>query len=101
MAWSADLGFAPVEPQTREICATAARAFGEVGVTMEEAGPDLGDPSFILRTLYGGAQAGAHAGRSPQDKAQMDPELVAYADASAGLSMVEYFKALAARQAMV
>ena len=101
IAWSTDLGFAPVEPETREICAAAARAFADVGVKMEEATPDLGDPSWILRTLYGGAQAGAHAARPPQDKAQMDPELVAYADASAGLTMVEYFKALTARQAMV
>ena len=31
----------------------------------------------------------------------MDQELVAYAEASAGLTMVEYFKALTARQAMV
>ena len=32
--------------------------------TVEEASPDLGDPSAILKTLYGGAQAGAHAARS-------------------------------------
>src|SRR5437867_2354887 len=50
---------------------------------------------------YDGAQAGAHAPRSPEQKAQMDPELVAYAEASAGLSVVEYLRAVAARQAMV
>src|SRR6266536_4567029 len=61
IAWSADLGFAPVEPETREICAAAARAFADVGAKIEEASPDLGDPGFILRTLYGGAQAGAHS----------------------------------------
>ena len=31
----------------------------------------------------------------------MDPDLVAYAEASAGLSMVDYVKAITARQAMV
>lgn len=101
VAWSADLGFAPVELETREICASAARAFAEIGVEIEEASPDLGDPSWILRTLYGGAQAGAHAARTPEQKAQMDPELVAYAEASSGLSVGEYLKALTARQAMV
>jgi aspartyl-tRNA(Asn)/glutamyl-tRNA(Gln) amidotransferase subunit A len=101
IAWSADLGFAPIEPETRAICATAARAFADVGLKVEEANPDVGDPSWILRTLYGGGQAGAHAGRPPEQKAQMDPELVAYAEASAGLSMVEYAKAVVARQAMV
>jgi len=101
IAWSADLGFASVEQETREIAETAARAFAEIGVTVEEATPDLGDPSVILNTLYGGAQAGAHAARSPEQKAQMDPDLVAYAEASAGLSVVEYLRAVAARQAMV
>jgi aspartyl-tRNA(Asn)/glutamyl-tRNA(Gln) amidotransferase subunit A len=101
IAWSPDLGFAPVEPETREIAEAAARAFSEVGLRVDEASPDLGDPSVILKTLYGGAQAGAHAARSPEQKAQMDPELVAYAEASASLSVVEYLRAVAARQALV
>ncbi|PYN77001.1 MAG: amidase [Candidatus Rokuibacteriota bacterium] len=101
IAWSANLGFAPVDPETREIAEAAARAFSEVGLTVEEASPELGDPSLVLKTLYGGAQAGAHAARSPEQKAQMDPELVAYAEASAGLSVVEYLRAVAARQALV
>ena len=101
IAWSPDLGFAHVEPETREIAGAAARAFSEVGLRVEEASPDLGDPSVILKTLYGGAQAGAHAARSPEQKAQMDPELVEYAEASASLSVVEYLRAVAARQALV
>jgi aspartyl-tRNA(Asn)/glutamyl-tRNA(Gln) amidotransferase subunit A len=101
IAWSGDLGFAPVEPETRGIAEAAARAFSEIGLTVEEASPELGDPGAILKTLYGGAQAGAHAARSAEQKAQMDPELVAYAEASAGLSVVEYLRAVAARQAMV
>ena len=101
IAWSPDLGFAAVEPETREIAQAAARAFSEIGLTVEEASPELGDPSHILKTLYGGAQAGAHAARSPEQKALMDPELVAYAEASAGLSVVEYLRAVGARQALV
>jgi aspartyl-tRNA(Asn)/glutamyl-tRNA(Gln) amidotransferase subunit A len=101
IAWSADLGFAPVESETREIVASAARAFEDIGVKVEEISPDLGDPSWIMRTLYGGAHAGAHAARPPEQKARMDPELVAYAEASASLSVAEYLKAVAARQAMV
>jgi aspartyl-tRNA(Asn)/glutamyl-tRNA(Gln) amidotransferase subunit A len=101
VAWSADLGYAPVEPETRKIAEAAARAFSEIGLEVEKASPDLGDPSVILKALYGGAQAGAHAARSPEQKAQMDPELVQYAEASAGMSAVEYVRAVAARQALV
>jgi aspartyl-tRNA(Asn)/glutamyl-tRNA(Gln) amidotransferase subunit A len=101
VAWSSNLGYAPVEPETREIAAAAARAFTEIGLEVEEASPDLGDPSVILQALYGGAQAGAHAARPPEQKAQMDPELVAYAEASASLTVIDYFRAVVARQAMV
>lgn len=101
IAWSADLGFAPVERETREIAEAAARAFEGIGVTVDEATPELGDPSSILKALYGGAQAGAHAARSAEQKAQMDPELVAYAEASAGLTVIDHVRAVAARQAMV
>ena len=100
IAWSPDLGFAPVERETRDIAEAAARSFAELGLTVEEASPDLGDPSQILKVLYGGAQAGAHATRSPEQKARMDPELVRYAEASAGLSVVDYLRAVAARQAL-
>ena len=101
IAWSSNLGFAPVEPETRDICAAAARALAETGARMDEASPDIGDPGWILQTLYGGGQAGAHAARPPAEKALMDPELVAYAEASASLTVVEYLKAVAARQALV
>jgi aspartyl-tRNA(Asn)/glutamyl-tRNA(Gln) amidotransferase subunit A len=101
IAWSADLGFAPVESETRDIAAAAARAFTEAGFTVDEATPDIGDPGWILRTLYGGAQAGAHAARPPEEKAHMDPDLIAYAEASARETMMEHVKAVAARQAMV
>jgi len=101
VAWSEDLGFAHVEAETRAICADAARAFADVGVKVEEARLELGDPSWILATLYGGGQAGAHAARSPEEKAQMDPELVKYAEAAAGLTVIEYVRAIAARQALV
>src|SRR5437867_3794518 len=57
IAWSPDLGFAPVEAETGDIVASAARAFTDLGVKVEEATPGIGDPSWILRTLYGGAQA--------------------------------------------
>ena len=101
VAWSADLGYAPVETETRQIAGAAARSFAEAGVVVEEASPDLGEPSAILRTLYGAAQAGAHAARPPEQKAQMDPALVQYAEAASGLTVGEYLKAVAARQALV
>jgi aspartyl-tRNA(Asn)/glutamyl-tRNA(Gln) amidotransferase subunit A len=101
IAWSSDLGYAAVEPETRTIAEAAARAFSDIGLKVEEASPNLGDPSVILQALYGGAQAGAHAARAAEQKAQMDPELVRYAEASAGMSVIDHVRGVAARQKLV
>jgi amidase len=43
VAYTADFGGkVPVDRETREICAKAARRFEELGATVEEAAPDLG-----------------------------------------------------------
>src|SRR5262245_49355814 len=36
IAWSSDLGFAPVEPETRQIAEAAARSFSQLGLTVDE-----------------------------------------------------------------
>lgn len=101
VAWSPDLDYAPVEPETAAIAADAASAFNDLGVRVAEAGLKLDDPSWILDTLFGGALAGAHASRPDSEKARMDPALVAYAEQSSGITVERYMKAIMARQALV
>jgi amidase len=44
VAWTADFGGkVPLDRETREICAKAARRFEELGAVVEEASPDLGN----------------------------------------------------------
>ena len=56
VAFTADFGGkVPVDRETREICAAAARRFAELGAIVEEATPDLGDiaPAFLaLRSQH-------------------------------------------------
>ncbi len=53
VAWSANFGgAAPMDSETREICAKAALHFKELGATVEEATPDVGqiaDAFMVLR----------------------------------------------------
>jgi len=53
VAWSANFGgVAPMDSETREICAKAAQSFKELGATVEEATPDVGqiaDAFMVLR----------------------------------------------------
>ena len=101
LAWSADLGFLPNDPETRQIAEAAARSFEHDGIAVEEADLRLSDPSWILDTLWGANLAGQHAGRSSDEKARMDPALVAYVEARQHMSISDYVKAVAARQAVV
>jgi aspartyl-tRNA(Asn)/glutamyl-tRNA(Gln) amidotransferase subunit A len=48
VGWSPDLGFAHVDPEIREICATAVRAFEELGCVVEESCPRWGDPEDAM-----------------------------------------------------
>ncbi|HLH89271.1 MAG TPA: amidase family protein [Xanthobacteraceae bacterium] len=56
VAFTADFaGKVPVDRETREICAAAARRFEELGAIVEETAPDLGDiePTFLaLRSQH-------------------------------------------------
>src|SRR5262249_16285077 len=52
VAYTADFGGkVPVDRETREICAEAARRFEEIGAVVEEAAPDLGDIAQAFLSL--------------------------------------------------
>ena len=101
VAWSADLGFLRPEPEIGAIAQQGMQVFEDMGAIVEEANLTLANPEWILQTLFGGTFVGLHSGRSPQEKAKMDPALVAYVEAGAGLSLASYAKAVTARQGIV
>lgn len=52
-AWSPRLGYvAALDPEVEALSAAAARAFAELGVTVEEADPAFDDPIDTLNTLW-------------------------------------------------
>lgn len=73
VAWSADLGFAQVDPVVREMTEQVARRFDQLGCYVDEAHPDLGDPWDILDTTWSAAQAGLHLDDFAQVRARIDP----------------------------
>src|SRR5438477_1546967 len=59
VAWSADLGYALVEPEVRDICEAAAKRFADLGCVVEVATPKIENPqadrTFIILAAAGDA----------------------------------------------
>src|SRR5690606_33618419 len=49
VAWSPDLGYAAVDPGVAEVAGTAARLFGELGCSVEEANPGFANPEMLYQ----------------------------------------------------
>ncbi|MGH7189475.1 MAG: amidase, partial [Acetobacteraceae bacterium] len=101
LAWSPDLGFAAIDPEVLALAESAARAFEEAGLAVAPADLAISDPGWILDALFGASSAGNHGARPATEKAVMDPALVAYAERSLKLTVGDYMRAIAARQALV
>jgi len=58
VAWSPDLGYAPVDREVRRLTASAARCFEELGCEVEEANPGWDHPGQWHAVLYRASIAG-------------------------------------------
>ena len=97
VAYSADLGLTPVDAEVREICAGAARRFAELGATVEEAAPDLGDAEPIFQTLRSAWYGLRMEDHYRERRHMLKPELIWQVEAGLKLSAREVIAAELAR----
>ncbi|HJO69906.1 MAG TPA: amidase family protein [Rhodospirillales bacterium] len=97
VAFSPDLGVTPVAAEIREICAAAAARFGELGATVEEACPDLGDAREIFQVLRAHRFAASYGAVYAQHKDALKPEVVWNVERGLALSSDEIGRAEIAR----
>jgi aspartyl-tRNA(Asn)/glutamyl-tRNA(Gln) amidotransferase subunit A len=97
VAVSPTLGYVDVHPQVAAAFAAAVRVFAELGAHVEEADPGFSDPVHEFETLWfsGAAKSIEHLG--PEQRAQMDPGLVAVSEQGARASALDYLAAMAVR----
>jgi aspartyl-tRNA(Asn)/glutamyl-tRNA(Gln) amidotransferase subunit A len=77
VAWSPALGYAHVEPEVARVSALAAKAFTELGCTVDEVvDPGFGDPTPVFLMLWIAGCAGMLGDLLPQWGSKMDPGLV-------------------------
>jgi aspartyl-tRNA(Asn)/glutamyl-tRNA(Gln) amidotransferase subunit A len=99
VAWSPDLGYAPVEPVVHETTAAAARRFVELGCHVEEVDPGLPNPWEIVDLIWASATAGTHRDDLNQVRDRLDPGRLAVAEYGRTLKAVDLAHAMIRRNA--
>jgi aspartyl-tRNA(Asn)/glutamyl-tRNA(Gln) amidotransferase subunit A len=97
IAVSPALGYVDVDPEIAAAFAAAVEVFAALGAHVEEAEPGFADPIEAFETLWYSGAAKSLEGIGPEQRARMDPGLVAIAEQGARYSAVDYLRAMAAR----
>jgi len=99
VAWSADLGYAPVDPIVRETTARAAQRFTELGCTVEAVDPGLPDPWDMVDTIWASMMAGTHKDDLDLVRDQLDPGRLKVVEHGRTMSAVDLANAMISRNA--
>jgi len=97
VAFSPTLGYAKVDPEVAEIVARAARAFIELGATVEQCDPGFADPTDVFMTHWYAGAANALKDKSAEQLELVEPPFLAMAMAGRKVGAVEYLTAVARR----
>jgi aspartyl-tRNA(Asn)/glutamyl-tRNA(Gln) amidotransferase subunit A len=93
MAWSANLGYARVDPRVIKITAAAAGKFEQLGASVDEVSPDLGSPERAFSTYMGLQLANALKDKLEDWRSQIDPLLVVFMERQLGRPATDYLGA--------
>lgn len=100
VAFSADLGITPVDPEVASICRKAAERFADMGVIVEEAHPDLSEAHDAFQVLRGMTFAVSHAGLLQDHRDKMKPEVVWNIEQGLNCTMADVVRAENQRAAL-
>jgi aspartyl-tRNA(Asn)/glutamyl-tRNA(Gln) amidotransferase subunit A len=94
VAWTPDLGYAPVDPRVLAVCENAAAEFETLGCHVEVVNPGWEDPEEIFGTIVA-AQFYAHwSDQLPDQEMHLDPSLVKFIRRGGAVSAREYVLAM-------
>ncbi|MCZ6677708.1 MAG: amidase [Candidatus Poribacteria bacterium] len=98
VGWSPDLGYAPVDPEVREIATKAAASFSELGCHVEEVQPGIPSPwENILNVIWSSAFAGVFRDNLDAVRDRIDPGLLTVIERGQQFSAAELAAANARR----
>lgn len=93
VAWTPDLGYAPVDPAVRAICENAAAEFETLGCHVEVVSPGWANPEEPFGTLVAAHFHAAFGERLGEVTPLMDPTLVRLIERGAAVSARDYVRA--------
>ena len=97
LAYSAEMGYATVDPEVARLCEQAAMRLSEAGATVEQVDLDWQDPYECWRVFFYGGSA-ARLGRVYKEQGHLlDPGLLPCVEQAVQLSGLDYSDALQAR----
>jgi Asp-tRNA(Asn)/Glu-tRNA(Gln) amidotransferase A subunit family amidase len=99
VAWSADFGYAAVDPEVRASAEAAARRFADFGCTLEDATPGWPDPRDFHKTIYEVSVAARQIDRYEEHPDWIEATLEQMIQNARRVSAIEHSKALLARTA--
>jgi aspartyl-tRNA(Asn)/glutamyl-tRNA(Gln) amidotransferase subunit A len=73
IAWSRDLGYAPIEDEIADLTREAAFAFAEAGAVVEEVDLDFSDPHDMCYWMFAVANAGMYRNNWDEVRELIDP----------------------------
>jgi len=76
VAWSPNLGIAPVDPEVASICYRATRRFQDMGVAVDEACPDLADAREVFQIERAVAFASDKEPTLREHRDKLKPEVI-------------------------
>jgi aspartyl-tRNA(Asn)/glutamyl-tRNA(Gln) amidotransferase subunit A len=97
IAYSADLGYAKVEPEVARIAKRAARTFTELGARVEAADPGFESPLEVFTRHWFPGAAGVVRSVSPRRRALMDRGLLQVARQGEKVTAAQYLDAVKSR----
>jgi len=99
IGYSANLGYATVDPEVAAICNTAAERFAEIGAQVEQVELDWRDPYETWSVFFFGTAAASMEQKLAAQGDQLDPGFRRVVERGLKLRGVDFGNALAARHA--
>ena len=93
VAWSHDLGYAPVDPQVLRITEAAIKTFTMLGATVEIATPEVGSPENAFVTIVAARMATVFQDKMEQWGEHITPALARFIQRNSDKSAADYIEA--------